>query len=102
MIEEDRPIMEEPADHARVLLVEDGRSIVERIVSTLAHDQDELVVKGNTAEALADIDDPCGYDLIMISLLLAEEDGLRLCSHLRSRESTPANPDPPARRRGRK
>jgi len=71
--------MDEPADKARVLLVEDGRSIVERIVSTLAHDQDELIVRANTAEAMADIDDPRGYDLIMISLLLAEEDGLRLC-----------------------
>ena len=71
MLEDDRPIIEEPADKARVLLVEDGRSIVERIVSTLAHDQDELIVRANGAEALADIDEPKGYDLIMISLLLA-------------------------------
>jgi two-component system cell cycle response regulator len=92
MLEDDRPIMEEPADKARVLLVEDGRSVAERIVSTLSHDQDEIIVRINTAEAMADIDDARGYDLIMISLLLAHEDGLRLCSHLRSRETTRQTP----------
>jgi len=88
MIEEDRPIMDEPADAARILLVEDGRSVVERIVATLEQDRDELVVRTNTAEALMGIDNQPGYDLIMISLLLAAEDGLRLCSLLRSRDST--------------
>jgi two-component system cell cycle response regulator len=88
MIEDDRPILAEPADHARVLLVEDGRSVVDRIVSALSQDSDRLVVAANAAAALAGIDDQPGYDLIMISLLLATEDGLRLCSQLRSREST--------------
>jgi two-component system cell cycle response regulator len=88
MLEEDRPIIDEPADHARVMLVEDGRSVVERVVSTLGTDNDDVVVKSNTADAMVGIDDLPGYDLIIVSLLLAEEDGLRLCSHLRSREST--------------
>ena len=86
--DEDRPITEEPADNARILLVEDGRSIVERIVTTLAHDHDTLVVKAGSAEALIGIDDAPGFDLIMISLLLGQEDGLRFCSQLRSREGT--------------
>jgi two-component system cell cycle response regulator len=88
MLDQDRPIMDEPADRARALLVEDGRSIAERIVSSLAQDYNEVTVKTNGADALAVVDDPPGYDLIMLSLLLAEEDGLRLCSHLRSRDST--------------
>jgi two-component system cell cycle response regulator len=88
MLEEDRPIIDQPADHARILLVEDGRSVVDRILNTLAYDNDELVVASNIGDAMAGIDDAPGYDLIMVSLLLAEEDGLRLCSHLRSREST--------------
>ncbi len=88
MLEDDRPIIEEAADHARILLVEDGRAVAERIVSTLAHDQDELTVKSGSADALVGIDDPPGFDLVMISLLLAAEDGLRLCSQLRSREGT--------------
>jgi len=88
MIEDERPIIEEPADHARILLVEDGRSIVDRIVTTLGGDHDELIVKSSSAEAVEGIDDLPGYDLIMISLLLANEDGLRLCSQLRSRDGT--------------
>jgi two-component system, cell cycle response regulator len=88
MLEDDRPIIDEPADHARVMLVEDGRSVVERVVATLGTDHDEVVIKSNTTDAMVGIDDLPGYDLIIVSLLLAEEDGLRLCSHLRSREST--------------
>ncbi|HLG87643.1 MAG TPA: PleD family two-component system response regulator [Alphaproteobacteria bacterium] len=86
MMEEDRPITAEPAGNARVLLVEDGRPVVERIVSTLARDQDEVVVARTAGEAMVRVEDMPGYDLIMVSLLLAEEDGLRLCSQLRSRE----------------
>jgi two-component system cell cycle response regulator len=88
MLEDDRPIIDEPADRARVMLVEDGRSVVERVVSTLGTDHDEVVTRSNTTDAMVGIDDLPGYDLIIVSLLLAEEDGLRLCSHLRSREST--------------
>jgi two-component system cell cycle response regulator len=88
MLEDDRPIIDEPADHARVMLVEDGRSVAERVTSTLGADQDEVVVRSNMADAMNGIDDLPGYDLIIVSLLLAEEDGLRFCSHLRSREST--------------
>jgi two-component system cell cycle response regulator len=86
--EEERPIIEEAADHARILLVEDGRSIVDRIVSTLREDSDDIVVTADTADAMARINDQPGYDLIMASLLLAKEDGLWLCSQLRSREIT--------------
>jgi two-component system cell cycle response regulator len=88
MLEDDRPIIDEPADHARILLVEDGRSVAERVTSTLGADDDEVVIRSHTTDAMNGIDDPPGFDLIIISLLLAEEDGLRFCSHLRSREST--------------
>ncbi len=88
MLDDDKPIIDEPADHARILLVEDGRSVIDRIVTTLAYDNDQLIVASNINDAMAGVDDLPGYDLIMVSLLLAEEDGLRLCSHLRSREST--------------
>lgn len=88
MIDDERPIMAEPADKARILLVEDGRAVVDRILSTLSLDQDEVAVAANGSDALTGVDDQPGYDLIMISLLLTAEDGLRLCSQLRSREST--------------
>jgi two-component system cell cycle response regulator len=88
MIDDDRPILAEPADNARILLVDDGRSTVGRIVAALDQDHNEIIVAGSSADALSGIDNHPGYDLIMISLLLTTEDGLRLCSHLRSREST--------------
>lgn len=88
MAEDDRPIMAESVDHARILLVEDGRSIVDRVASTLERDCDDLVVAAGASEALIRADDPRGFDLIMISLLLAKDDGLRLCSQLRSSEVT--------------
>ena len=86
MADEERPIKDEPADHARVLLIEDSRSIVDRIATTLAHDNDDLVILSDTAEAMSRIEDQPGYDLIMVSLLLAKEDGLRLCAQLRSHD----------------
>ena len=88
VLNENRPIIEERADHARVLLVEDGRSVVDRIVATLAFDEDTLTVAATIADAIAQIDASPDFDLVIISLLLAREDGLRLCSQLRSREST--------------
>jgi two-component system cell cycle response regulator len=88
MLEEDRPIIAEPANNARILLVEDGRPVIERITATLTRDDNQVVVATNAAEAMARIDEVPGYDLIMVSLLLTEEDGLRLCSQLRSREAS--------------
>jgi two-component system cell cycle response regulator len=86
MMEDDKPIIEEAADHARILLVEDGRSVVERITAALVGDNDEVIVATAAADAMMQVDSPPPFDLIMISLLLAKEDGLRLCSQLRSRE----------------
>jgi two-component system cell cycle response regulator len=88
MIDDTRPITDELADHARILLVEDGRSIAERIVAALAFDEDNLAVASSIAEAIAHIEESPAFDLIIVSLLLSQEDGLRLCSQLRSREST--------------
>jgi two-component system cell cycle response regulator len=88
MLDNQRPILEERADYARILLVEDGRSIVERIETTLALDHDSVVVAGTIAGATASIDAAPAFDLIIVSLLLAREDGLWLCSQLRSRETT--------------
>jgi two-component system cell cycle response regulator len=92
MIDDDRPIIEEPVDDARILLVEDGRSIVDRVISTLERDRDEVVVAHDAAEAVAQVEGGRPFDLIMISLLLAQDDGLRLCSLLRSRDASRQTP----------
>jgi two-component system cell cycle response regulator len=88
MIEDDRPIMAENAGRARILFVEDGRSVVDRVAATVEKDANVLITTGEAARALELADDPLGFDLIMISLLLAKDDGLRLCSQLRSKEVT--------------
>src|SRR6201996_699645 len=60
MLEDDRPIMAEPADHARILLVEDGRPVVERIMQTLARDEHDVVATRSAAETMARVDDMPG------------------------------------------
>ena len=69
-----------------ILLVDDRRSSYERIASALARYHD-VTVETDPQEALfraADGD----FELVMVSLALANFDGLRLCSQLRSLERT--------------
>jgi two-component system cell cycle response regulator len=71
---------------ARILLVEDLLPTVERVKQTLAphyaveqeSDPQEALFKATEGE----------YDLVIVSLNLAQIDGLRLCSQLRSLERT--------------
>jgi two-component system cell cycle response regulator len=72
---------------ARVLLLEDCATDCNRIISTLARDRHTVVKVGTGVEAF-DRAKAESFDLVMISLTLAEEDGLRLCSQLRSHERT--------------
>ncbi len=70
---------------ARVLLVEDCATDCDRIVATLARDRNTVIKVPDTMQAFERVKAE-RFDLIMISLTLAEEDGLRLCSQLRSHE----------------
>ncbi|MCW2307270.1 PleD family two-component system response regulator [Rhodobium gokarnense] len=70
----------------RILLVDDRRSSYERMAASLAKSHD-VTVETDPQEALfraAEGD----FELVMISLALANFDGLRLCSQLRSLERT--------------
>ncbi|MFZ4761325.1 MAG: PleD family two-component system response regulator [Alphaproteobacteria bacterium] len=77
----------EAADQARILLVEDSIVDADRVSSTLARDRD-TVIQCPTCKAALDRALSDNFDLIMVSLTLNEEDGLRLCSQLRSYETT--------------
>jgi two-component system, cell cycle response regulator len=70
----------------RILLVEDQRSTVERIVATLSteHTVDHEADPQEALFKAADGD----YDLAVVSLDLEKIDGLRLCSQLRSLDRT--------------
>jgi two-component system cell cycle response regulator len=73
--------------NAEILLVESFQPAAQRIVSVLSGDGNKVEVadtlqKGMEAAAKA------RHDLIITNIQVAGEDGLRLCSHLRSQEDT--------------
>jgi two-component system cell cycle response regulator len=82
---------DETAENARVLAVEDSPIDLEKVVETLhrhSHWVDTAeTCKDGLEKALAN-----EYELVVISLTLLEEDGLRLCSQLRSHERTRQTP----------
>jgi two-component system cell cycle response regulator len=80
-------VQNQSAEHARVLVIEDSAIDLDKIRETLARDHDSVHSAGTCAQALemALADD---FELIVISLTLIREDGLRLCSQLRSHERT--------------
>ncbi|MGO8831330.1 MAG: PleD family two-component system response regulator [Roseiarcus sp.] len=74
----------------RILLVDDRQSSSERIVQALGA-QHEVTVESDPHEtALRVAEDAC--DLLIVSLGLANFDGLRLCSQIRSMERTRSLP----------
>ena len=76
-----------------MLLVDDRVNSSEQIVSAL-RDRYEVEVEADAAEALFRAAD-AHYELVIVSLGLADYDGLRLCSQLRSVDRTRhiAHPD---------
>lgn len=87
VIERAGAIMNESHDHAHVLVLEDSFLDLEKITETLKRDQDDVAPTETCARA---IERALGeeFDLVIISLALLDEDGLRLCSQLRSNERT--------------
>lgn len=71
---------------SRILVIDDGRSSSETIVSALKGFY-EVEVEPDALEALVE-GAAGGYDLFIVSLSLAAYDGLRLCSQLRAVEAT--------------
>ena len=80
-------VMMEPVEDARVLVVEDQNFDAEKFTEALSTDNDDVTVCTSGADAMAKIAEK-EYDLLVISLNLENEDGLRLVSHLRSSERT--------------
>jgi two-component system cell cycle response regulator len=70
----------------RILIVDDRRSSYERLAAALAVEH-SVDVEPNPHEALFHTADG-NYDLLLVSLSLADFDGLRLCSQVRSLERT--------------
>lgn len=84
-------VMDEPADKANILVIEDRGFEVDKINQSLQRDQHTLVFATNGGEAMQAAANK-DFDLIITSLNLAQGDGLRLTSHLKSNERTRSLP----------
>ena len=83
--------MNEPVEHARVLVIEDQSYESKKFIDALKVDDDIVIVSETGIDAMAKVAES-DYDLLAVSLNLRNEDGLRLCSHLRSSERTRSVP----------
>jgi two-component system cell cycle response regulator len=73
--------------NAGILLVESFQPAAQRIVGVLAGDGNKVEVAESLAKGM-EIAAKAPHDLIITNIQVAGEDGLRLCSHLRSQEET--------------
>lgn len=91
VVDENANVMDEPVEKATILMVEDQEFEVRKVSDVLSRDHDHIhhVKSGMDAMAAARDTD---FDVLVISLDLKGEDGLRLCSHLRSNERTRSVP----------
>lgn len=83
--------MNEPVEHARVLVIEDQSYESKKFGEALKIDDDIVIIAETGIEAMSRVNEN-DYDLLAVSLNLKNEDGLRLCSHLRSSERTRSIP----------
>ena len=84
-------LMDEPVGNANILLVEDQDFEIDKMASIFKQDNDTLIVAKTGILAMEEISKG-EFDLLIVSLNLRTEDGLRLCSHLRSNERTRSTP----------
>lgn len=84
-------VMQQPADRANILLLEDMEFESTRIRDTLAKDESTVTLVNSGVQAIAEINQK-EFDLIIVSLNLGKEDGLRFCAHLRSNEKSRTTP----------
>lgn len=91
VVSEQSNIMNEPVEGARILLVEDKDYEREKISKSLSTDMNIVIGVENGMKAM-ELVATQDFDILMVSLNLKDEDGLRLCSHLRSNEKTRSLP----------
>ena len=83
--------MSESAEGAKILVIEDKDFEHKKIEETLAADKNHIIRAESGSDAM-DAVMAHDLDLVIVSLNLAGEDGLRLVSHLKSNERTRAVP----------
>ena len=80
-------VQEEFYTDANVLIVDDCAIDRDKMIETLAQDKHQIYDVDHGEEAIAKCQQE-DFDLIIVSLAMETEDGLRLCSQLRSNERT--------------
>lgn len=91
VVDENAGFMNEPAENANILIVENKSFELKKMEGTLFGARHNVVTVENGADAM-EIIATHDLDLLIVSLNLDHEDGLRLCSHLKSNERTRAIP----------
>ncbi len=86
VVSENSNVMEQPYEEATVLVVEDQSFETDKMRDILRRDRHDVRLVASGAEAMEQVAKQ-DFDLIIVSLNLEEEDGLRLCSHLRTRDN---------------
>lgn len=84
-------VMNEPVENAKILVIEDQTFEADKIADTMHRDNDNVIPVDSGIKAM-EFASQNDFDLIIVSLNLKKEDGLRLCSHLRSNERTRNTP----------
>ncbi|SMH58783.1 PleD family two-component system response regulator [Azospirillum agricola] len=87
VIERSGTLLNESFERARVLVLEDSALDLDKVTETLLRDHNSVTAADSCAKALERALSG-EFDLVVISLTLLNEDGLRLCSQLRSHERT--------------
>jgi two-component system, cell cycle response regulator len=91
VVSETTNLMKEPVEGARILVIDDKEFDKNKISETLSSDLN-IVMSADTGVKGIELTTRQNFDIIMVSLNLKNEDGLRLCSHLRSNERTRSVP----------
>lgn len=81
------PQDDDDATEARIVVIEESASIVERLQKALSVDRDRVEIVAPGPDAIARAAEP-DVEMVVVSLMLREGDGLRLCAQLRSLQAT--------------
>jgi two-component system, cell cycle response regulator len=81
------PQDDDTATEARIVIIEESPSVIDRLQRTLAGDQHRVEVLKPGPDAIARAAEP-DVEMVIVSLLLRDGDGLRLCAQLRSLQAT--------------
>jgi len=87
VVEAKASVIDEPSDNANILVIEDKEFEQRKILEALSADHDTVKCVATGVEAMEEVNQN-DFDLIIVSLGLENEDGLRLCSHFKSGEKT--------------